>query len=63
MIIALVSVALGSAGCIGVGPQKDRLYVNEWKAKRTRPIQLQADWKYQGEHWEHGALNTVKATE
>lgn len=51
---ALVAVAvLGAQGCIGIGPKHDRLYVSEWKSKRDHPVQVERDWVYQGEWWEH----------
>ena len=53
---ALALLALTLTAC-GVGPQKDRLYVNEWKGKKDRPMKISdhEDWAYEGEHWERQA--------
>jgi hypothetical protein len=54
---------LFSSGCL-VGPINNRLYVSEWKSKRDHPVQLEKDWQYEGEYWEHTVIVDKKvATE
>ena len=56
ILCASALVMLGAAGC-GVGPQRDRLYVSEWKAKKERPMTIRSNWEYPGEHWEQQKSN------
>jgi hypothetical protein len=52
LCIALLGIVLVACGC-GVGPIKNRLYVEEWKSKKRHPIPIERNWVYEGEHWEH----------
>src|SRR4051794_12467464 len=59
---AAAAFLVSSVGC--VGPIKDRLVVEEWKSKRDHPIQVEKDWVYEGEHWEHAvSVDRRKAAE
>jgi|GraSoiStandDraft_46_1057282.scaffolds.fasta_scaffold984300_2 hypothetical protein len=49
----LGALALASAIGCGPGPKHNRLYVSEWKSKKSHPIQLEKDWEYEGEYMEH----------
>jgi hypothetical protein len=52
--VAAASLLVSASGCL-VGPINNRLYPSEWKSKRDHPVQLEKDWQYPGEHWEHVA--------
>jgi hypothetical protein len=62
-LVVMLGTPLLLSGCIAPGPQNNRLVVKEWRANKADDMEFDADWSYEGEHWERFAPTHAEGEE